>query len=378
MTVPTASLARRSARAPKLREAAFDDYQQIAALEASYGLGPGSYEQWVHFWRDNPLYRQLRDGWPIGWVLEDENHRVVGSVGNIPLACEIGGKRVIAASGRAWVSRPAHRSASLLLLDRVIHQPGIDLYVNSTMTREAEPSMQAMECPRVPVGLWNVSAFWITNHRAFVRSYLVRKKTPLSGLLSYALGAAAFLKDRTAAKRLTGTRLPVRAAESFDRRFDAFWDSLRAAHPGVLLTVRSRESLDWHFKQRLQRGSVWVATVCDGARILAYAVFDRRDNRELGLKRVRLVDFVSLEPGDELLPPLLAWALERCRREGVHMLENTGRWLEPGEAIDRLAPHRRRLSGWIYYYCASVPWLREKLQHRAAWAPALFDGNASL
>ncbi len=40
MTVPTASPVKNVAHAPKLREATFGDYAQIAALEASYGLTP--------------------------------------------------------------------------------------------------------------------------------------------------------------------------------------------------------------------------------------------------------------------------------------------------------------------------------------------------
>lgn len=378
MIVPAPNPAKKNTRAPRLREAVFEDYPRISQLESEYGLGSGSYEEWTHLWRENPLYRQLRADWPIGWVLEDERGQVVGSMGNIPLAYEIDGRSVIAASGRAWVCEPEYRSTSLLLLDRVIHQTGIDFYVNNTMTRESEPSIHAFHCPPVPVGLWNVSAFWITNYRGFVRSYLSRKKMRAAGLFSFALGAAAYFKDGISAKRVRAGGVKVRAVENFDRRFDVFWDAYRAANPRVLLTVRSREMLDWHLKYRLQLGDAWVATVCDGARILAYAVFDRRDNREHALKRVRLVDFVSLEPGEELLRPLLAWALEQCRSEGVHMLENTGRWLEPGEIVDQLAPHRRQLACWTYYYYAIAPWLKEKLRHRDAWSPNLFDGNASL
>lgn len=377
MTAPTATARSKIARVPKLREANFEDYPRIAALEARYGLGLGGETEWTHLWRDNPLYRELGEDWPIGWVLEDADGQLAGSVGNIPLEYEIGGRRVIAASGRAWVSRPEYRSVSPLLVDRVIRQPGIDLFVNSTVTREAEPTIQALDCARSPAGLWNVSAFWITNYCGFARSYLQRKNATAGGPLSRAMGAAMFIKDRLTSKKIAWDDR-VRAVETFDRRFDVFWDALRAANPGILLAVRSREVLGWHFNRRLERGNVWVATLRDGARIAAYAVFDRRDNREWGLKRVRLVDFVSLEPAEDLLPPLVAWALDRCRREGVHMLESTGRWLEPGEIVARLAPHRRKLSGWIYYHRAAAAWLQEILRNRGTWAPSLFDGNASL
>src|SRR5207247_573505 len=92
--------ARRAGRAAKLREASFGDYEQIALLESRFGLGTlesKSYERWVHLWKGNPLYQELEPGWIIGWVLEDENRKIVGSVTNIPLSYELQGRRILAA-----------------------------------------------------------------------------------------------------------------------------------------------------------------------------------------------------------------------------------------------------------------------------------------
>ncbi len=36
---------------PKLREARFEDYDQIAGLESRFGLTAKPYEEWVHLWQ---------------------------------------------------------------------------------------------------------------------------------------------------------------------------------------------------------------------------------------------------------------------------------------------------------------------------------------
>ena len=136
--------------------------------------------------------------------------------------------------------------------------------------------------------------------------------------------------------------------------------------------------LEWHFKHALLNHRLWIATIVDGPRLAAYAIFDRKDNPKFGLKRIRLVDFQSLDGSAELLAPLLAWTLRRCRDEGIHMLENIGRWLEKGELIETVAPCKRKLSAWTYIYRANNPGLAESLRNRSAWAPSLFDGYASL
>jgi hypothetical protein len=62
---------------PTIREASFDDYPGIIALQLRYGLEPREYSAWKHLCLDNPVY-QLTRAWPIGWVLENENKEVVG------------------------------------------------------------------------------------------------------------------------------------------------------------------------------------------------------------------------------------------------------------------------------------------------------------
>jgi hypothetical protein len=361
----------------RLRVATFEDYEQIAALESRCGLDIKSYEDWSHLWLANPLYRELQPDWPIGWVLEDERAQIVGSMGNIPLPFEFEGGRILAASGRGWAAEPAYRSISLILLERLVNQTSIDLYLNNTVGSASLAPVLAFGCSPVPVGLWNESAFWITDYRGFANSIVAARNEPLRSL-GGPLAITIRIKTWLAQKALPKADAEVRAEPGFDQRFDDFWEKLKRRNPSRLLAVRSREILRWHFQPALEKRQLWIATVPDGAGIAAYATFDRKDNPATGLRRARLVDFQSLDGSTALLAPVLSWALIKCREEGIHILENTGRWLEDGEFIRRFAPHRRKLPGWTYYYRTNHPRLAEKLQNRCTWAPSLFDGDAGL
>jgi len=366
-------------RGPRLREASFDDFEQIAALASRGGLSrPNSYEEWSHLWLGNPLYRERQADWSIGWVLEDANGRIVGSMENIPLPYEFHGRRIIAATGRGWVADPEYRSASLLLLDYVINQPGVDLYVNSTFSPASAPAITVFGCSRVPVGVWDESAFWVAHHQGFLASFLTRKGYPLAKPLSYPIAGAMLLREQLSRAGLRASDVDVEACPVFDERFDDFWADLRTRHSHVLLAMRTRDVMAWHFKYALSNNRAWIVTVVDSGRIIAYAVFDRRDRTDLGLRRVRLVDYQSLDGSTTFLLPLLSWAMKKCRAEGIHMLEHVGRWLEVGEVLDLIAPYRRKLSAWRYAYRANNPGLAEGLRDRRAWAPSLFDGDASL
>jgi hypothetical protein len=66
-------------------------------------------------------------------------------------------------------------------------------------------------------------------------------------------------------------------------------------------------------------------------------------------------------------------ALDRCRREGIDILENAGCWMEPASR----APFHRDLETWCYLYRAINPALEQPLRNPACWDPTQYDGDAS-
>jgi len=361
----------------KLREAVLADHAQIARLEARFGLTPKDYEAWSHLWLGNPLYPTLRADWSIGWVLEADGGRIVGSMANIPLPYEFDGRPLLAASGRHWVAEPAYRGAALMLLDRVINQPGVDLYINNTVTAASEAAVTAFDCARVPVGQWDRSGRWFTHRRRYYETRLRHRRWPLAGPLSYALSVPASFKDWLRTKPLGGADVKVSGCAGFDDRFDEFWTALKARAAHRLLAVRSREVLHWHYRHALLNGDAWIAVIPDGARLAAYATF-QRDARPAWGTRMRLVDFQSRDGGAALLRPLIGWALRKCRQSGIHVLEVVGRWLGAGEPLEKAAPQPRALPAWKFVYRANAPALAVSLGRPEAWDPSMYDGDASL
>ena len=90
------------------------------------------------------------------------------------------------------------------------------------------------------------------------------------------------------------------------------------------------------------------------------------------------MDFQSFNGSTALLEALLCWALRKCRNDGIDPLEMLGRWLEKGEFIETVAPHRRKLDARRFVYRANNPSLATTLRNLRTRAPSLFDGDAAL
>ena len=366
------------ARAPRAREASFDDYDEIAALETRNGLRSQPFEEWQHLWTDNPAYRALSH-WPIGWVLEDEDGGIVGFFGNIPLLYEFEGQPLLATSGRSWVVDPKYRGYAILLLNYFLNQKNVDLYLNATANAEASAAFSLFQANRVPIGKWDESIFWITNYQGFVRSGLLMKSARMPGFASYPVSAALSLLDRAIGRnrREFPSGTDVYPAETFDERFDAFWERLRHG-TRRLLPVRTREVLNWHFQYALQRHELLIMTVGQGSNMDGYAIFGRQDNESFGLKRMRLVDFQCLTEETATFRLMLGRALQHCVDNGVHMLELTGLRPDRVAAVQSLSPRRRQLNAWRYLYKTGDPHLNEVLKDPGVWDPTCYDGDASL
>jgi len=359
-------------RRPSVREASFDDYQQIAALQTRNGLSQRPRREWAALWQGNPAYERGRNRWPIGWVLESEPGRIVGSIANLPSAYLWKGELIRAATECDWAVDPEYRPFSLLLMQRIVNQPNADLLLTTTVGAAAEPSYAAFQWSRVPAGRWDKAAFWITEGRGFLRSALLKKRTPLAGLAIYPMALALCCRDIFRVRRKS--RLRIERKPEFDSSFDVFWEALKRGKRDALLGVRSAAALRWHFRGFGE--NAWIVTASRDAQVIAYAIFVRRDNPEIGLKRLRLADFQALEATEEALDGILNWVVEHSRLDGIHMLEDVGCVLE-GLGIPR-APYHRDLASWAYYYRAQRSDLSHALKESSVWDATSLDGDASL
>jgi hypothetical protein len=266
-------------------------------------------------------------------------------------------------------------------MDEYFNQDGAELFINTTVNALASNLVGALST-RVPLGDWQAAAFWVTAYRGFARTALLMKDVPMAGLLSFPAAAALRLKDAWKSKSLPALAASVEVAEidTFDSRFDLFWEELAGQNPQKLLAVRDRQTLAWHFAIPMRKRHVWIVTASREGLLRAYCILKREDQPAgmQGLTRMRLVDFQSLEPSEDLLPGLLRAALRRCAAEGIHVLEHMGCNLPKMRSFDNFAPHWRKLQTWKYYFKASDPALDTELRNPEFWDPSTYDGDATI
>jgi len=361
---------------PTLRVASLEDAAQIRRLEEAHLGVTQPLDDWRGLWLKNPLWPRLGERWPIGWVLEDRDGRVVGALHNIPTLYHFRGRELINAVGRGWAVDAAFRGYALWLLDEFYNQADADLFVNNTINRLSEAS-HGIYASRIPLGQWNTASYWITGYRGFAKKTLQRLGVPLPVLFGPPASASLWLRDKLSAQRLPTAQRDIayETVPDFDPRFEKFWQEQLEQSPDKLLAARDLKTLTWHYAVPLRAGRLWIYTALRHGKLRAYCVFKREDVD--GIFRMRLVDYQTLQNDSDLLVGMLAQAIRRCAEEKLHVLELLGAGLPGLESFDRCAPYRRKRPHWCYYFRAADPVLAAQLHAPGPWIPSMYDGDGS-
>ena len=363
----------------KIYEASFSDYNDVMSLSTQYGLPYKSHEEWLHLWNNNPALLEYDRPWPIGWTLKDDKNKVVGFLGNIPLLYEFRGRKLIAAAAHTWVVDKPFRKYSKSLVKRYFEQNGADMLLNTTGGhRSSVRIFTEFGAIRVPAVSYDISSFLILNYQRVVSGFLANKCLQRYNFISYPVSYVMRVIDGLKKIR-AGTKAMfdanVKRYETFDSRFDMFWDELRGRNKKLLCTRNSR-ALNWHFKYLILRQRLWIFTVERECKIIGYSVFIKDNKDDIGLRRATLVDLQTLDDDHKTILPMIYQAIKQCRLEGIHMLESIGFNSEKRKIVEKLLTHKRKLTVWPLYKTKSKD-LEEELYNTDSWDPCLFDGDGS-
>ena len=367
----------------RIREANIEDHAGVAALEKRYGLFNTPKADWCQRWQGNPALERVSTPWPIGWIIETEAGQVAGFFGNIPMAYEINGKRMLAAVTNSWVVDKDHRSQSLELLNRFLNQPSVDLFLSTTANSQTIAAMTAFKARKVPQPDCDQALFWITNYPGFGRALAAKASTPFPEVIGQIAGLGFGIADvvRRRPSLLTPKIHKFDTTLVFDDRFDVLWQRLRSG-PGMLRLVRDRSSLNWHFRRFLNDDDAWIVT-CEKVEknidtLTGYAIFVRQDNAKIGLRRALLAD-IQVEGNDKgVIRDLVLTGLAECRARRLDLLEAIGLAATKRHVLKGMAPWTRRLPSWPYLYKARTSSLAEKLRNPTCWDASPIDGDACL
>lgn len=362
---------------PNLRTMRFEDYDGIRKLALDYSMYMPSVQDWEHRWRHNPVWQRLDGRSPIGWVLETATGEIVGSMETVPVLYKFRGDDLVSAASALWCVSAPYRGFALQLIDEYFNQPA-DLFISTTVGPAAIETLKQLYDP-IPVGQWDATSCFVAHRRSFAEVALRKFHVPLPVLLSYPASGVLWLTEAISTKPLADAPSGVlfETADTFDSRFDAFWDELLRRNPEKLLAERSSAALSWHFFSAMRTGRLWIFTASKHERLIGYCIITEVASIQ-GSRSICLVDYQSIDEELDLLPGFIRVALRRGAAQGFYRLEHAGLALPKFRAFDEHAFYKSPVGTWTFLFRAADPKLDAELHQPQFWDPSAYDGDASL
>ena len=369
------------------REVLFEDELLICELLSRNGLISNPSERtWNRLWSNNPAYFEK---WPLGWVLE-ENNKIVGYIGNIPLRYHISGRLIKVACGHGYVVDPGARSHSLKILTSFFSQKHADLLILTTANESSAKIYKMCGAVPLPGNSFRETLTWINQCSGSLRSVMFKKILfPRFSLSIVAMFIAPALSiwlyfrghghDKMTSNSFEGQITSI-SINGINGQFDQLWERRKMELPNTLLSERSAEILRWHFDRPEVReeNSVIILQAMQNKELLGYLVLSRVDSKEINLKRFRITDlFVSMD-NKNVIDALLKKAFHLAKVEKVHLIETIGFPVWVRKRFLSTRPLSRTHSAPLFWYYTNDKNLARELSHSEAWYPTPFDGDSSL
>lgn len=366
----------------KIREISLNDYEQIRLLLIRNGLCLPNKYLWESLWKENPEIRnnKTRKKWPVGWVLENDNGRIVGNIWNILMIYKFKGKKLIAAISSSWTVDKSYRAYSIPLHEKFFKQKDVDTFIATTANYTAGRVLElAFKAKKIPFNSYNEVMFWITNYHDFVKSFMIKKDIPLKILsCPISLGLKVIDNIRNNRQIVRNKTIKIREYHCFDQRFDAFWKKLKNKNRQILLCIRNSGWLEWHYKNYINTDKLSIFCVEKNREITAYGILRRADNPRINLTRMKLVDLQTIDNDKIAIEEIIKSCIEKCKREKISIFEIIGFNSKKRNIVEKYNPLKRELQSWPFFYKANNKDLDLELENSEVWDICEYDGDASL
>jgi len=369
----------------ELREVAYEDCETATELLRDLGLimpegRDAVLHHWGRFWIDNPAFDLDRPNPARGWLLEDEG-RMVGFFGNIPLLYYYGDRPVIVANASQWGVEKDYRAETHRLSESYFNQKHVDLLLVTTGIKPTGRIFERYRGVPVPQADYDRVLYWVMNGADFLKAALKKKNITL-GISDFAAGVCGTLLDFATSlgglKQGFTIHVDVINTDEINDSFDGLWLRKRG-EAERLLACRSAECLRWHFGSEALASRTRILTSRDGSGLNGYAIIMREDSDKIGLKRLKIVDLFVVKDDPNIIDSLLRVAADTAQEEGCHVLEIIGLPAHLRQQIlDRHHPFARRLPVWPLFYKCIDEVLQVPLSYEQAWYVTAFDGDTSI
>lgn len=333
---------------------------------------------WAGRGQHNPALKIHDADVPRGWVLEDDG-KMVGFFGNLPLAGTYKGRPVRIACASAWGIHPDYRDHTEDMCRAYFEQPNVDLL---TVTSAIKPTARRFEqfggAPVPQPGLADIP-YWIVDASGFLRAAFRKKGRGKN--MAFIMGVFASIPlDFT--MRMKGRRpygslnhiTPV-GLDGIDAAFDDLWARKQSELKDSIVAVRDAAALKWCFGLGSTHADTRLIRYDKDGSLRGYVAIVQETVPDIGLKRLKIADVLIENDDPGVAKALFAAAYEYGIAMRCHVVETIGLPPSLRALVEKHKPFSRPMATQPFYCKAVNPSLEGPAADPDGWYITAFDGD---
>lgn len=333
---------------------------------------------WAGRGQHNPALKIHDPDVARGWVLEDDD-KMVGFFGNMPLAGTHNGTPVRIACASAWGIHPDYREHTEAMCRAYFEQPNIDLLIVTSAIKPTARRFQQSGGASIPQPNLSDIPYWIVDAWGFLRAAFREKgqgKTMawISGMLaSVPLDFTMRMKGRRPYGSLNHIT-PV-GLDGVDAAFDDLWERKKDELKGRIVATRDAAALNWCFGLGSNSAETKLIRYDKDGSLRGYVAVVLENVSEIGLKRLKIADVLIENDDPDVAKALFAAAYEYGIAKRCHVVEIIG--LPPAlrALVEKHKPFSRSMPTQPFYYKVVNPALAGTAADPDGWYISAFDGD---
>lgn len=359
-----------------VREATFEDHLQLFRLFHRRGLLKNEkydyqqseddpyYYRWLDYWKANPATNIIKRHWPIGWVVENEEKKIVGCLMNIPYVYEFKGKEIIVACGNGFSVDPEYSKYSLYLRAEQIKQKGVDIILTSTAATKVRKILEGYGFIQPPDNSFK-------KRYLFYIDYDILYKNPIDKLM-HKINHRINKKNIFAFKSIGD--YDVVQINKVNDDFNVYWNLLKKRNNRFHFR-RDADNLRWllHYNFSMERARMFIMK--NNGKFYGYAIFFHDYDSAKNIKYSKLVDLQLIDEENTDLGPLFNAAIKQLKADNVQRIDVRGFNKSKRRLIENLLPFSRLETTSPYLYKIINPELKEELSNPEVWDACLAEGD---
>ena len=358
-----------------LREVKLSDYNNICKVVYNNNLDIYDFKSWQDIWLLNPYYKKIKNEWTKGWVLEHKK-KIVGYFGSFPMLYDFLGKEYIVAVATCWVVENKFRNYSMLLIEAYFKQKNVDVFLSSTANETGSHVFKAFQGNNINFKEYNENLLFIFNHFKLIKNFKIVKKLkfiffvlkPIINFFSFIINFYYFITVKNINNNIV-------IYESFNDEFDYFWNKLKK-NKNTFNFKRNKEWLNWHFNYYIKNNKIYIITEKNNNKITSYCILIEKNNDKLQLKKLCLVDLISLNDNNNNYKKLIKFSIKLAKQKKYDYLEIVGFNSNKRKIIKKFFPFYRKFKHSRYCYYTSNDFLLKSLKNSKNLDFSMIDGDA--